>query len=73
MLTTNFQTITVKLDTYRQVSWGNDPGLQAAISAVRTDKGPGGMRNDFEACVSHIVPYCLVSKKRTTGTKLVAA
>jgi hypothetical protein len=51
----------------------NDPGLQAAMAAVRTDKAPGGMRNDFEACVAHLVPYCPVSKKRTAGTKRGAA
>jgi hypothetical protein len=39
------------------------------MAAVRTDKGPGGMRNDFEACVAHIVPYCPVAKKRTAGAK----
>jgi hypothetical protein len=26
----------------------NDPGLQAAMAAVQTDKGPAGMRNNFE-------------------------
>ena len=31
------------------------------------------MRNDFEACVAHIVPYCPVAKKRTAGTKRGAA
>jgi hypothetical protein len=31
------------------------------------------MRNDFEACVAHIVPYCPVAKKRTAGTKQGAA
>jgi hypothetical protein len=51
----------------------NDPRLQAAMAAVRTDKAPGGMRNDFEACVAHIVPYCPVAKKRTAGTKRGAA
>ena len=51
----------------------NDPGLQAAMAAVRTDKAPDGMRNDFEACVAHIVPYCPVAKKRTAGTKRGAA
>jgi hypothetical protein len=51
----------------------NDPGLQAAMAAVRTDKGPGGMRNNFEACVAHIVPYCPVAKKRTAGVKRGAA
>ena len=43
------------------------------MAAVRTDKGPGGMRNNFEACVAHIVPYCPVAKKRTAGVKRGAA
>ena len=47
----------------------NDPGLQAAMAAVRTNKDPGGMQNDFEACVAHIVPYCPVAKKKTAGAK----
>jgi hypothetical protein len=47
----------------------NDPGLQAGLANVRSDKGPGGMRGDFELMVAHILPYCPVSKKRTTGTK----
>jgi hypothetical protein len=51
----------------------NDPGLQAAMAAVRTNKAPGDMRNDFEACIAHIVPYCPVAKKRTAGTKRGAA
>jgi hypothetical protein len=51
----------------------NDPGLQAAMAAVRTDKNPGGMRNNFEACVAHLVPYCPVAKKSIAGTKRGAA
>jgi hypothetical protein len=48
----------------------NDPGfLQAVMAAVRTDKAPGGMRDDFEASVAHIVPCCLLAKKRTVRTK----
>ena len=46
-----------------------DPGFQSAMADVRTNKGPGGMRNDFETCVSHIVSYCPVSKKSNSGTK----
>jgi hypothetical protein len=47
----------------------NDPGLQAGLANVRSDKAPGGMRGDFEAMVAHILPYCPVSKKRTAGSK----
>ena len=31
-----------------------DPGLQAAMASIRTDDGPDGMRNNFEASPSHI-------------------
>jgi hypothetical protein len=31
----------------------NDPGLQAGMAAVRTDKGPNGMRNNFETCCTY--------------------
>jgi hypothetical protein len=51
----------------------NDPGLQAGLANVRSDKGAGGMRSDFEAMVAHILPYCPVSKKRTAGSKRGAA
>ena len=47
----------------------NGRGLQAVMAAVRTNKGLRGMINYFEDCVSHIVPYCPVSKNRTAGTK----
>jgi hypothetical protein len=47
----------------------NDPGLQAAMANVRSSKGPGGMRSDFELMVAHILPYCPVAKKRTAGSK----
>ena len=43
------------------------------VAAVRTNKCRGDMRNDFKACVDNIVPYCLVSKKGTPGTKKGAA
>jgi hypothetical protein len=47
----------------------NDPGLQAAMANVRSSKGAGGMRSDFEQMVAQILPYCPVAKKRTTGSK----
>jgi hypothetical protein len=47
----------------------NDPGLQAGLANVRSDKGPEGMRGDFETMVAHILPYCPVTKKRTAGSK----
>jgi hypothetical protein len=47
----------------------NDAGLQAAIGSVRTDDGPTGKRNDFEAAATHFLPYDPVAKKRLSGTK----
>jgi hypothetical protein len=47
----------------------NDAGLQAAITSVRTDDGPHGKRNDFEAAATHLLPYDPVAKKRLSGTK----
>jgi hypothetical protein len=47
----------------------NDPGLQAAMANVRSSKGVGGMRSNFESMVAHILPYCPVAKKKTTGSK----
>jgi hypothetical protein len=46
-----------------------DPGLQAAMASIKTDNGQGGLRNDFEAAVSHLLPYDPVAKKRSAGTK----
>ena len=45
-----------------------NPGLQAAMYVVCTDKGPGDMRNYFEYWVAHIVPYYLVYKNSIAGT-----
>jgi hypothetical protein len=44
-------------------------GLQAAIASVRTDDGPNGKRNDFEAAATHLLPYNPVGKKRLSETK----
>lgn len=50
-----------------------DAGLQAAMAAVRVDKGPNGKRNDFEATASHLLPYDPVAKRRAAGGKRGAA
>jgi hypothetical protein len=50
-----------------------DPGLQAAMASVKTDNGPNGLRNDFEATAAHLLPYDPVAKKRTAGSKHGAA
>jgi hypothetical protein len=47
----------------------SDAGLQAAMASVKTDSGANGMRNDFEAAVSHILPYDPVAKKRAVGKR----
>jgi hypothetical protein len=48
-----------------------DAGLQAAMASIKTDQIPTGMRNNFEAAASHLLPYDPVQKKCTdrTGTK----
>jgi hypothetical protein len=43
--------------------------LQAAIASESTDDGPIGMRNDFEAAATHLLPYHPVPKKRLSGSK----
>jgi hypothetical protein len=43
--------------------------LQAAIASESTDDGPIGMRNDFEAAATHLLPYHPVAKKRLSGSK----
>jgi hypothetical protein len=43
----------------------SDAGLQAVMASIKTDQVPTGMRNDFEATASHILPYDPVMKKRT--------
>ena len=47
----------------------SDPGLQAAMASFKTDNGPEGMRNNFEATAAHLMPYDPVAKKRTSGYK----
>jgi Tfp pilus assembly protein PilE len=43
----------------------SDPELQATLAAVRADKtGPNAKRNDFENCVTILLPADPVSKKR---------
>ena len=41
----------------------SNPGLQAAMASIKTEYGPDGMRNNFEATAAHILPYDPVSKK----------
>ena len=47
----------------------SDAGLQAAMASVRTDQAPTGLRNDFEAAASHLLPHDPVAKKRTETSK----
>jgi hypothetical protein len=48
-----------------------NPGLQAAMTQVRTDTDPTtGRMNDYEATASYLLPYNHpVSKKRVAGSK----
>ena len=51
----------------------SDAGLQAAMASIKTDNGPEGMRNNFEATAAHLLPYDPVAKKRSNGQKRGAA
>ena len=43
----------------------SDAGLQAAMASIKTDQSPEGLRNNFEAAASHLLPYDPVLLKRT--------
>ena len=47
----------------------SDPRLQAAMAGIKTDNGPEGMRNNFEATAAHLLSYDPVAKKRSSGYK----
>ena len=47
----------------------SDPGLQAVMASIKTDNGLEGMRNNFEATATHLLPYDPVAKKRSGGQK----
>jgi hypothetical protein len=53
----------------------NDAGLQAAMASIKTDQTPNGMRNNFEAASTHLLPYDPVQKKRKdqSGSKRASA
>ena len=53
----------------------NDAGLQAAMASIKTGQTVDGLRNDFEASATHLLPYDRVQKKRSdhAGGKRVAA
>ena len=42
----------------------NDAGLQAVMASAKTYQAINGLRNDFEAAATHLLPYDLVQKKR---------
>jgi hypothetical protein len=46
-----------------------DPSLQAMLSRVKTDRGPGGLRQNFEAAVTILIPECPVTVKKQGGAK----
>eukprot|EP00957_Ditylum_brightwellii_P076990 5851589-Ditylum_brightwellii.AAC.1 len=35
------------------------------MANINLDQGVGGMRLDFEKAVAHLLPYCLVAKRKT--------
>ena len=39
------------------------------MASIKTDNGPEGMRNNFEATTGHLLPYDPVAKKRSSGYK----
>eukprot|EP00957_Ditylum_brightwellii_P063312 4805025-Ditylum_brightwellii.AAC.1 len=43
----------------------NNACLQVAVANINLDQGIGGMRLDFEKAVAHLLPYCLVAKRKT--------
>lgn len=43
----------------------SDAGLQAAMASIKTDNILGGLRNNFEAAATHLLPYDPVQKKRS--------
>ena len=51
----------------------SDPGFQAAMASIKTDNGLEGMRNNFEATATHLLPYDPVAKKRSSGQKRSSA
>jgi hypothetical protein len=42
----------------------NDAGMQAAMASIKTDQTVAGMRNNFEAAATHLLPCDPVQKKR---------
>ena len=47
----------------------SDPGLQAAMASIKTDNGPEGIRDNFEATAAHLLPFDPAAKKRSSGQK----
>jgi hypothetical protein len=43
----------------------NDAGLQAGMASIKSDKTVDGLRNNFEAAATHLLPYDPVQKKRS--------
>ena len=39
------------------------------MASIKTDNGPEGTRNNFEATAAHLLPYDQVAKKRSGGQK----
>jgi hypothetical protein len=43
----------------------SDAGLQAAMASIKTDQDPDGLRNNFEAAATHLLPHDPVQRKRS--------
>ena len=44
-------------------------GLQAAMTSVKTNYGPNGMRNNFDKATAHPQPYYPVANKWVVSTR----
>ena len=47
----------------------NEHSRVGAMASIKTDSGPEGMRNNFEATAVHLLSYDPVAKKRSNGYK----
>ena len=43
-------------------------GLQVAMTSIKTNNNPTGLRNNFEAAALHLIPYNPVQKKHSDRT-----
>ena len=65
MCSTNTKMNIQELDSYLKPF----NALTPAMASIKTDNGSEGMRNNFEATATHLLPYDPVVKKRSSGYK----